>query len=105
MNTAYQQAAGLGSLNQATPTPVPRSISSALSRMDVAGERLVKVREHLNALADQIGGPRPTEESHLNKQAGLPSGAVHRLNDSADRANDIIGEIESLLGSISRALG
>src|SRR3954462_1839756 len=98
--TAYQEGQIKG-----IATPVPRTISSALSRMDTVGERLVKVREHLNALSDQIGGPRPTEANGLKGQAPQPSGAVHRLNDAADRANDIVGDIEDLLGSISRALG
>jgi hypothetical protein len=99
---------GLGGASaiNAINSPVPRSIASALARMDVVGERLVKVRDHLNALADQIGGPRPTDSSNgIKGQAGLPTGAVHRLNDSADRSNEILGDIEDLLGSISRSLG
>lgn len=82
----------------------PRTIASALGRVDGVNERLSKVRAHLNEIADAIGGPRPADEPANNVK--LPSaGAVGRLNDSVEGAHDFLSEIEGLLGSISRALG
>ncbi|MDB5607806.1 MAG: hypothetical protein JWP25_4706 [Bradyrhizobium sp.] len=82
----------------------PRTIASAIGRVEGLNERLSQVREHLSSISDQIGGPRPAESG--NGKANLPgSGAVGRLNDSVEGAHDCLSDIEDLLGSISRALG
>lgn len=101
-----QGYAGAGVVSpQLQPTP-PRTIASAIGRIDGLNDRLAKVRESLASIADQIGGPRPVSES-ANKPAQAPpsNNAVSRLNESADYAHDYLSEIESLLGSIGRALG
>lgn len=97
--------APLGGLQGAQmKAPAPRTISSAIGRMDNLNGRLSEVCKQLSGISDSIGGPRP-----LNAEAGkdhVPSGdVVGRLNDSADCAHDYMGEIENLLGAIARSLG
>lgn len=94
-NTGYQSGPA---------TTPPRTIASAIGRVDGLNERLGKAREHLNSISDAIGGPRPSE--NMSGNAKLPSaGAVGRLNDSVECAHECMADIEGLLGSISRALG
>lgn len=93
-----QQQAGLNA-------PAPRTISSAIGRVEGLNERLSRVREHLTSISDQIGGPRAATDAGTKPQSLPSSNAVSRLNDSADYAHDHLTEIESLLGSIGRALG
>lgn len=103
---AQQNYAGAGNIQGASQAVVPpRTIASAIGRVDGLNDRLAKVREILSNFSDQIGGPRPTENAK-NGSASLPStSTVARLNDSADTAHDCLTEIESLLGCIGRALG
>lgn len=101
-NTGQQANAYQAAVNQ-VPAP-PRTIASASSRLDAANERLVKVREHLTGIADQLGslravGPEGGEAKGLGSM-----GAVGHLNDSADNSHRLISEIESLLASIAGAL-
>ena len=101
-HTADQYRAQTQAGNNAIVSP-PRTIASAMGRVDGLNERLSKVREHLSNLSDQIGGPRPT--GALVKDHEPPTGAVGHLNDSIDAAHDQVADIEDLLGCISRALG
>lgn len=82
----------------------PRTISSAIGRIDGLNDRLAKVREHLAGISDQIGGPRPTDASK-NAERVSSAGVVGKLNDATEAAHVTIGDIEALLGSIGRALG
>lgn len=96
-NAGYQAAAN-------TMPTAPRTIASAGSRLDDLHQRLCKAREHLTALADQLGALRAV--SGAPSKAEPPTiGAVGRLNDSADAAHYQVSEIEELLGSIERVLG
>jgi hypothetical protein len=81
----------------------PRTIASAIGRVEGLNERLVEVRQQLSKISDVIGGPRP--ESDPNKSAGIGSGIVYRLNDAADESHMAVTDIESLLASIQRSLG
>lgn len=85
--------------------PVPRTIASAIGRMDSLNDRLSKVRAQLEAISDQIGGPRPAVEKSIGDASPEAVNAVGKLNDSADFAHNYLTEIEGLLGSIGRALG
>lgn len=96
-------AANMSQYAQST-TAAPQTISSAISRMDELNGRLQQVYVQLAGIADQIGGPRSAGQASGKDQPPSIS-AVARLNDSADCAHSYLGEIESLLGSISRALG
>jgi hypothetical protein len=102
----YQHAAN--GLNQAqmqqTAAPPPRTIASAMSRVDGLNERLIQMRGHLSNICEQIGGPYPASAA-IGKERAASPGAVGRLNDSVDAAHDCVAEIESLLQSISRSLG
>ena len=100
-------SAGIGSAGQAAQTAMaPRTIASAASRMDAANERLSKARDHLSGIADQLGALRPVDVLKGTGEAPpVASGAVSRLNDSADQSHRLAGDIESLLSAISDALG
>ena len=104
---AMQKNAGYGQAQQGTAAvEAPRTIASAVSRHDQVNERLGAINAQLAALSDVIGGPRPTAGQNIARDnAPAPQSAVHRLNDSADTAHILISDIESLLNSISRALG
>lgn len=100
-----QTGSALGQITATQPVEAPRTISSAIGRIDGLNDRLAKVREHLAGISDQIGGPRPTPDPA--KEVGRPpsAGAVGKLNDSTELAHNYLGDIEKLLGSIGRALG
>lgn len=90
---------------QKMTAPTPRTISSAVGRIDALNERLHKVREQLALISDQIGGPRDVNKATSGDNGAEASNAVSRLNGSADAAHECLSDIESLLGSIGRALG
>lgn len=97
VNTEY--ANGLGQ-----SVAKPRTISSAIGRIDAANDRLAGIVGQLAQVADQIGGPRPTS-NEARGVSPIVEGAVGRLNDSADRTHDQLDDIEALLTTIGRALG
>lgn len=99
INTYNQSVAG----GLATALP-PLTLASAVGHMDTANQRLVKLRDQINHLADMIGGPRPAN-SQIAKDDSPPVGAVYALNRVADRANSIISDIEETLVSVLRSLG
>jgi hypothetical protein len=104
-NAANQFVGGaIGSIQQGiTAPPTPRTITSAASRIDILNERLSKTVEVLSQISSQLGAITP-----LSKEANgetSPCGAVHRLNDSADRAHARLNEVDALLNSIMRTLG
>lgn len=94
------QAGNLG----APVVAAPRTITSAIGKIENLNERLTEARKHLANLSDQIGGPRPTS---AGESGGNPAaeGVVGRLNDATEYAHQQMADIESLLGSIGRALG
>lgn len=106
-SVAYPGNYSIGAVGLQTTAPqAPRTISSAISRVDGLNDRLSKIREELSNISDQIGGPRPVSDGTGKPSQAPPSiSAVSRLNDSADYAHDYLTEIEGLLGSIGRALG
>ena len=101
---ANYQNQSVGQSN-AINSPVPRTISSASSRLDTANERLSTVRDHLAKIADALGAIRAISGDKVLGEPTLSQGAVVRLNESADLSHRHIGEIESLLSAISNALG
>lgn len=101
----YSQASQLGAHNTATAVAAPRSIASAIGRIDGLNARLAKAREHLATLSDRIGGPRPTDGEAGGDPKVPPIGAVARLNDATEHAHSQMSDIENLLGSIGRAFG
>jgi hypothetical protein len=101
-NQLVSQTGGGTQNLQAAPTP--RTITSAASRIDALNERLGKVVEGLSMVSSQLGALTPVAAGEKNTQPAA-SGAVHRLNDSADTAHARVCEIENLIGGITRALG
>jgi len=101
----YAQTAPLGGTEGQKVSAAPRSIASAIGRIDGLNARLAKAREHLATLSDQIGGPRPTDGEAGGDPKVQPIGAVARLNDATEHAHSQMSDIENLLGSIGRALG
>jgi hypothetical protein len=91
------------SVNQ-TVSAAPRTIASAIGRVDGLNERLAGVRIQLTNISEQIGGPREVCISATDTPPS-ESNTVCRLNDSAERAHECMSDIESLLGCIGRALG
>jgi hypothetical protein len=84
----------------------PRTVSSAIARMENLTERLQSVTISLNKLAEMIGGPRPmpADVKAQQVQPVAPS-AVQRLNDLADGAHIQVSDIDDALSAIGRALG
>lgn len=82
----------------------PRTITSAIGRVESLNERLSGIREQLTSLADQIGGPRGVSGS-AQKEPPPSSGAVGRLNDAVDCSHACASDIDDLLSSIGRSLG
>jgi len=98
---AYQ-----GGLVGAQTAPVPRTLNSAAGRLDALNERLSKAVEGLAMVASQIGAMTPVNGLNQAKvRETAASGAVHRLNDSADEAHAKLSELENYIQSIGRALG
>lgn len=90
----------------ANAAPTPRTLSSASSRIDALNERLAKAAESLSMVSSQIGGLTPVPGAgNAKNSVTAASGAVHRLNDSADAAHSQISDIENLIAGIGRALG
>lgn len=52
-----------------TETAAPRTITSAISRMETLNERLGGVRVGMQKLADQIGGPAPDQREGIAQRA------------------------------------
>lgn len=88
-----------------TVSAAPRTISSAGSRLDGLNERLNSARNTLDAIANQIGGPRPAQAGQIKGDTPPMPDAVSRLNGSADAAHQIMNDIEETLQAIGRALG
>lgn len=106
-NQAYGNVGSVGQLKNVQDMP-PRTISSAAARIDELNARLAKATESLSMISSQIGALSPVGGGgKLNTMNGAtePSGAVYRLNNSADQAHVAISEIENLIGGIARALG
>lgn len=93
-----------GGLSQGVPE-APRTVASAIGRIDGLNERLQGIRSQLANVSDMIGGPRNIAGNQKASAAPSPSGAVHRLNDSADHGHSVVSDIEDLLSSIQRSLG
>jgi hypothetical protein len=115
----YQTNYGIAAANQAAlgnqaqaaahnaynmPAAAPRTVASAFSRMEAANQRLAISYERLAKICAEIGGIRDVSQAGV-KGTQEPSGAVDRLNDSADRSHDILDGIETILVAIERALG
>lgn len=82
----------------------PRTISSAIGRASDLNGRLRELRGLVEALADQIGGPRPLAGAASDNDV-LSQGAVGQLNDAVDHAHVQVNELEELIAAIGRALG
>jgi hypothetical protein len=103
-NAANQFGGAVGILQQGiTAPPTPRTITSAASRIDILNERLLKTVEVLSQISSQLGAITPISKEANGETS--PCGAVHRLNDSADRAHARLNEVDALLNSIMRTLG
>lgn len=86
---------------------VPRTISSAIGRVDSLGDRLKGLHDQVSKIHDAIGGPRNIGgDAGANKQGQVGGGgAVWRLNESAEAAHQVVNEIEDQLNRIQGALG
>lgn len=110
-NQIYGQA-GIyhGGLASGAPTlqqsaEAPKTLASAVSRMDNLNGRLAKVIEALGGIAAQIGSAYPAKAPESgNAQAGS-SGTIYRLNDLASDAHTEVSDIENLIAGIQRSLG
>lgn len=85
-------------------TAVPRTVATAVGRLDALNQRLNELRALSYHLSDQIGGPRPAS-GQIKGEAPSPMGAVGRLNDATDAAHETLSDIEETLKAIARALG
>jgi hypothetical protein len=83
----------------------PRTISSAIARIDGLYDRLVCLRSELSKVSEIIGGPRPLGTGAKSTSPAVPTGAVAKLNESADRCHEITLDIESAVSCIQRSLG
>lgn len=86
---------------------VPRTINSAIGRVDGLSDRLKGLLDQVSKIHDAIGGPRNIAgDAGPNKQSPVGGGgAVWRLNESAEEAHRIVSEIEEQLSLIQSALG
>jgi len=101
---AYNQMGNANYIGDAPKPIAPRTVLSAVSRMGDLNDRLSKLRDHLSAVAGQIGGPQPVGEAA--KAQSLPApGVVGQLNESADYAHDYVSQIEDIVAGIGRSLG
>lgn len=82
----------------------PKTLASAVSRLDGINEHLAKVAESLSQITSHLGVPVLVSGGANGKQA-TPGGMVHRLNDTAEDAHVRLTEIEALIAGIGRALG
>lgn len=98
----FEQSAGLGNVKS---VEAPRTISSAAGRIDELNGRLVKLTESAGMIASQIGALTPVSGDGRDTPEPTPSGAVYRLNNSADQAHRKLSEIENIVSAIARALG
>lgn len=105
------QAGNLGSNNvqfqQGVQTIAPRTINSAIGRVDGLSDRLKSLLDQVSNIHDAIGGPRNISgENGTNKPSPVGGGgAVWRLNESAEDAHRVVNEIEEQLNRIQSALG
>lgn len=99
LNQAYSSQLGV-------PTPeVPRTVASAIGKLNSLNERLSATLSQIATISDMIGGPRPAGNVEKGRDAPPSSGAVGHLNDALDLAHRQCSEAEEMLGSIGRALG
>lgn len=98
----FEQSAGLGNVKG---MEAPRTISSAAGRIDELNGRLVKLTESISMISSQLGALSPVAGGSPARDVPTPSGAVYRLNNSADQAHMTLSEIENLVNGIARALG
>jgi hypothetical protein len=108
LNAANYGNRAIGSMQggQISAAQVPKqqpTVASALGRMDHLNDRLAGISGQLAAIANAVGSPYPANS--VPGETPQPNGMVYRLNDSADNAHRQAGEIEELIGAISRALG
>jgi cellulase/cellobiase CelA1 len=93
---------GGGGLAQA----VPQTIGSAGAKIDALNERLAGLEGLASEIAAVIGAIRPVLGGPVNRTDNpTPSGAVYRLNQSAECAHQKLNDIEETLKAVHRALG
>lgn len=103
MNVLQQGAAqGVITGKQSVPE-APRTIASALSRMEVLNGRLETTREHLARIASALGAIYPITADDTGKP--ITNGAVGRLNDAADVGHSLMNQLESVLSALEQVLG
>jgi hypothetical protein len=91
-------------VNRGLNVAVSPTLSSAVSKVDGINTRLLEAIKQLQAIHDQIGGPRAVSTESSKGQIEL-SGAVGRLNSSAERSHEHLSELEGLLSLVARSLG
>lgn len=104
-NSSLYQGAVSGSTGM--PASAPKTIQSAIGRLDGVNERLSKVQSMLDEIAGNLGAHRLVSGSAGERAAdNIPTaGAVARLNGAADAAHANLSSIEDTLAAIQRALG
>lgn len=93
------------SIGDVQAASAPRTIASAVGRLDHLNERLRELAALSAALCNQIGGPYPANGIKGGQPQTEAVGVVARLNDAADTAHATLGDIEDLLKAVGRALG
>lgn len=90
----------ISAIQSASP---PKTLASALSRVEGLNERLMQNIQALDSIANALGALRcGVKSSKVNPDS---VGAVGRLNDVADAAHAHLADIDDLISGISRALG
>jgi len=97
---------GSNACNALASAEAPRTIASAVGKVDALTDRLFKTRAQLEGLSETIGGPRPVAGGiSISNVKAQQSGILFRLNDGVESAHSVIDDIEGLLAGISRSLG
>lgn len=97
---------GGGQTGQIKPVEPPRTLASAVSRMEGLNGRLEAAEKTLSGIAAEIGAHYGIGDAKsVGAEPSVQAGVVHRLNGAADYGHSRLTEIESLIASIQRALG
>lgn len=102
---AQAQAAHFGVAGVQQAAPIPRTVNSAIARMEGLASRLTAAIAVISDVAESIGGPRPMGGDTAKPAQPPATSAVGRLNELADIAHDQVAQIEDALAAIQRSLG
>jgi hypothetical protein len=105
---AMQAGAAIGGINVGLAGQLkqeaPKTLASAVSKIESLNARLDKAAESLSMICSQIGALSATNRLGKDGETSA-SGLVYRMNDTADEAHTRLLTIESYISSLQRALG